>query len=325
MGKFLKIFTTISGISGILGFLVLCIFFVLLMKSCEGKYKNQDGKMYYSYVPNENDKLKYEVEGADIKSFKVLKSSNSIGKIYAIDKNYAYWRGYVIENADIKTFKPIDGDYSIDSKRIFKGNKLFSTADPKTFRILADEYVLDSDSVYFKGKAILMADSKTFTTIGHYYAKDENAVYDCGEILSEISDPATFRLLAKPEREKKTNNWIGVIWAVVVGVKTPVSYLKYWGCDKDYYYYRGSRINSVDYSTFTLLDDGRGYARDQYHIFYCASLPLRIFIVEGADVETFEILNKDRNFAKDKYNYYYEGEQVSYDYAVSKRLITKLN
>jgi hypothetical protein len=287
-----------------------CIFFGTVMIACEGKYKKKHGKMYYSYWASAGNQVEYEVEGADLKSFKVLESLPV--KIYAADKNHVYWRGRVIENADGATFRPLNREYSVDGKHIFNGAKVLSTSDPQTFRILEDEYVLDCDSVYFQGKVISGADSKTFTTIGHYYGKDKNAVYNSGRISSEISDPETFRLLAAPE--KKGKGWPGFF--------DDADYQYLWGCDKDYYYREGRKIDSADYSTFTLLDDGYGhYARDRYHVFYCG-FP-HSFIVEGADVATFEVLNKYMDIAKDRNNYYEDGKTVSYEYLVEKRRLPK--
>jgi hypothetical protein len=294
----------------------ICFLAGFILMACGGKYGKKEEKVFYSYWPNENSRKEYEVQGADIESFKVLKGFFFVGKIYAVDKYHAYYRGLAIENADVTTFKAINEYYSVDNGHIFWSEKVLSTANPQTLKILVDEYALDSDSVYYQGKVLSGADSKTFTTIGHYYAKDKNFVYNQGRIASEIADPATFRLLSK-KRYKEVKNWFGFFRELSSGI----DYLSDWGCDKYYYYYSDCRIDSADYPTFTLLDGGRCYARDKYHIFYadydCAP------ILEGADPETFEIVNRSRNFAKDKNRYYLHGGIISYEDAVKQKLLKK--
>ena len=112
---------------------------------------------------------------------------------------------------------------------------------------------------------------------------------------------------------------------MIRAVGTPISYLEYWGCDKDYYYREGRRIDGADYATFTpFFANGDGkYAKDRAHIFYCDSP--QPFIVEGADLETFEILNNNRDVGKDKNNYYHKGKEVSNDYLLENRLIESVS
>jgi hypothetical protein len=273
------------------------IFFILILLGCSGKYKKKQGKIYFSYWASPGDKIVLEVEGVDAKSFATLRF-----KGYAADKNHVYWRGRIIENADANTFKPLSWSYSIDGKHVFYKDKILSASDPQTFQILENEYTLDCDSVYFKGKTMAGADSKTFNTIGHYYGKDKNAIYRLGQILNEIEDPETFRLLAPPEKKDKNS------FDFFKAEKT--DYLDRWGRDKANYYREGRKIKGIDYSTFTLLDDGYGsYVRDRYHVFYC-EYP-HSFIIEGADTETFEILNKYMDTAKDRNHYYEYGKIVA--------------
>lgn len=294
--------------------LFACILVGFVLTACRGEYKEENNKMYYSHRDDWGPISKREVKGADLKSFKVLKSVFPGGKLYAVDRNHAYWRGRVIENADVKTFQVVDEHYSVDGKHIFWEERILSTANPQTLKVLINEYALDSDSVYYKGSVLSGADSKTFTAIGHYYAKDKNTVYNQGRALEEISDPQTFRLLGKPDKEIK--NWFGFIRAV----HEDMDHMIDWGCDKNYYYREGRKIEGIDYSTFTFLDNGCTlYVKDKFHVFYC-DRP-QSFIVEGADVATFEIINSYRNSAKDKNSYYYEGKKVSYSYMIEERLI----
>jgi len=258
------------GLESILGMLLCFV-------SC-GKYEQRGDKMYYSYWPNESGKVERIISEADLSSFKVLK-----GKVYAKDKNRVYYRGLVISDADVNTFKPLSDTYSVDYKHIFWEKHLLSTANPESFKILKDEYSLDSERVYYRKDTLKEANPATFRTIGDYYAKDANHVYSQGYLQTQVSDAASFELISSDGCGHK------------------------WARDKNFYYHYKSRIEA-DYATFTLIDKGKdGYAKDKNHVYYsyCLSKPI---IVEGADPKTFKMVGKYKNIGQDKNGYYWSGE-----------------
>jgi hypothetical protein len=147
-------------------FVFLPITFVLC--SCEGKYKEKNGKMYYCYWHAEA-KAEKLVEKADLSTFETFVKN----KRFAKDKVYVYYMGDIIVDANTKKFQVLnDGyygdDYSKDDKHVFHEAKILEGIDPITFQTLDDLYAKDKNSVFFEGKCLPEADAKTFATIGHY-------------------------------------------------------------------------------------------------------------------------------------------------------------
>ena len=74
---------------------------------------------------------KFIVENADPTTFDYL------DRDYSIDNNSVFFRGELIESADVKTFRVIKGGkyfyFAVDSKFVYKHNQIFKEADPATF------------------------------------------------------------------------------------------------------------------------------------------------------------------------------------------------
>ncbi|MEL6193233.1 MAG: DKNYY domain-containing protein, partial [Bacteroidota bacterium] len=66
-----------------------------------------------------------------------------LGKDYATDGENVYFRGELIESADGKTFKVIDGPeffyFGVDHNNVFKHDEIFEEADPATFYFDRDD------------------------------------------------------------------------------------------------------------------------------------------------------------------------------------------
>ncbi|WCM42104.1 DKNYY domain-containing protein [Flavobacterium sp. CBA20B-1] len=80
------------------------------------------GVCYYSKVI---------IEGANPTSFRYL------GKDYATDGKYVFFRGKLLQAADGATFNVIEGPefffFATDKNNVYKHDKVFPNADPKTF------------------------------------------------------------------------------------------------------------------------------------------------------------------------------------------------
>ncbi|KAA1242780.1 DKNYY domain-containing protein [Aquimarina sp. RZ0] len=103
-----------------------------------------------------------EITEIDVKSFKILECNNQGRKqksLYATDKNYAYFQGKIIPNADVKTFYLIESDapyqtYAIDKNKVYYSGKKLKDADPTTFKLNTNK-----------------------TSSNYYDAKDKNYTY----------------------------------------------------------------------------------------------------------------------------------------------------
>ena len=80
------------------------------------------GVCYYS---------KIIVEGANPTNFKYL------GKDYATDGKFVFFRGKLLDGADVATFKVIEGPeyfyFATDKNKVYRHDKIFQNADPATF------------------------------------------------------------------------------------------------------------------------------------------------------------------------------------------------
>lgn len=86
----------------------------------------------------------YVVEGANPKSFKYL------GKDYAVDGSKVYYRGKILEGADGATFMVVQGPKYFyvgkDKLNVYIHNKIFNEADPQTFHIDLNNKLNEPDS-----------------------------------------------------------------------------------------------------------------------------------------------------------------------------------
>ncbi|MBE0391733.1 DKNYY domain-containing protein [Flavobacterium sp. PL002] len=72
-------------------------------------------------------------------------------KIYASVPSNGY---YMVEQADIQTFKPISDSYydkhmAIDKKNVYCGNQIIPTLDPSTTKSIGNNYYFDGQTAYF--------------------------------------------------------------------------------------------------------------------------------------------------------------------------------
>lgn len=85
---------------------------------------------------------------ADLDTFTAL--TNDFGK----DKNYVWWNGKKLKNANPKTWRLLENGNSIDDKNAFSGNEIIKGVDVETFTCFTDEkgfgYTKDKNHIYNK-------------------------------------------------------------------------------------------------------------------------------------------------------------------------------
>lgn len=259
--------------------------------------------MYYSYWPNEAQRIETEIAGYDSDSFKVLRGFFSMDALFgfdrpfAKDRNHAYYRGKIIAGADPATFKPKNSFYSIDRNSIFYEDSFLSYASPASLRILKNDYALDSDSVYWRGLAIVGANPAAFKALGKSYARDDRRAYLDGRPF-EVENPVGFRV---------------------------IDFL--WGRDGRVYYFWGVKVEGADYATFEIVYDGysaaSSYAKDKNRVYYCNTFGggISVGVVEGADPATFKLTGRNKSVGMDRIGYYKFGKkadrsEVEYDLGI---------
>ena len=101
-----------------------------------GFYKIEGNKVYYAYDMNPNPDLvelgkQAEVKGADTKTFEVLSNEKEVKNsghravcyYYAKDKKSVYYKGQIINGADVKTFKVLENLYAEDKNSWYEYGK----------------------------------------------------------------------------------------------------------------------------------------------------------------------------------------------------------
>lgn len=120
---------------------------------------------------------------------------------YAYDKNNVYYRGDLMEAADLETFKIVKDDYAKDKNNVYYQDIIIQNVDAPTFRLFVSEYMpnsggtlswplvdfyIDKNNLLEMNRKdanflILNADIETleFVTTGSYsfYFKDKNNFY----------------------------------------------------------------------------------------------------------------------------------------------------
>lgn len=103
--------------------------------------------------------------------------SYSYGTEYEIKNKKLYYYGRLIKEADIKTFKILNKNYSKDIKNVYFEEKKIKGADVETFKELNDEFSKDKNTGYYQNEKVIGSDSETFMVYGEHLAKDKNNYY----------------------------------------------------------------------------------------------------------------------------------------------------
>jgi hypothetical protein len=243
-------------------------------------YRLGNGPDYAPY------KMLYKIEGADSETFKVISESD---ESYLADKNFVYFYGSKLENADVNTFELLDFGYAKDKNSVyFSGDSTkMEGVEAESFQVLNEYYTKDKNAVYFGAgdymwsiQQVKNVDVETFETIDGqaFYAKDKNNIYfsDGGAIAKVIenTDPQTFEVLG--------NNY---------------------SKDKNSVYSKDKLMPNADLDSFKLLK--HHYAKDEANVYYGDK------ILTDADPSTFKIITYQ--LTKDDNNLYESGIKMSDD------------
>lgn len=228
---------------------ITLILFINLFISCNDSYKIEKDKVFYVVqttfaAEHGGQGYKTLVKNADADSFEELE----VG--YGKDKNNVFLDGYLIKNADPKTFEIIDfknensygeKNYSKDKKFVFFNGNQIEGANAKSFQILKEiPYSRDDKDYYFWDKPMKVSGMSHFKLkilenqqYKTYYAKDNKYFY---------TDTLKF-LMA----DYKTYEYLGLGYAK----------------DKINAYYFGEIIKDADSKTFNWDQYEDVYPRDK--------------------------------------------------------------
>lgn len=216
-------------------------------------------------------------------------------------------------------FKPAFGGYFIKKDRVvyFTGMQGLGTnrswvlegADLKSFKKLGNRYAKDKNRAYLGGKPIRFSQGSGFVKINETFSRDQDRIYYYGEALSfdtegfKITQSRTGNYLAE-DRERKYHN--DKIVAHVDGKKWALLQKGY-SIDRGVVFYKTKLVRSVELRSFRVLPEAGGkYAMDMGHIYFAGKA------IKGADPHSFEFMPEE-GYSKDKNCVYYEGKTISRD------------
>ncbi len=238
---------------------------------------------------------------ANINTFRVLQGR------YAKDTANIYYEGRIIENADIKSFSTINNYYAKDHENVFFCDIIMSDLDIDTFEFISDFHIKDRYSVFFQEQKIDGANPQKFYQVEKTnYAKDDKSIF-WREKKVEVADYETFEILDNTAAKDKNNfYYAGRIIDYIDPHSVKVyEYDSWYMSDKKNVYFILEPIKNIDISTFEYL--GESYIKDKKKVFYRGKK------VKGADAPTFELHNWQHGDAKDKNGYYRTGSKLEYD------------
>lgn len=198
----------------------LFIGFIFLLTGCAG-YKVEGNHAYWNTWDEGLGSKRTELTYAHIATFKILKH-----KRYAKDKNYAYFEGQIIQDADANTFRSIHEFRAVDRKFAYYGGNRIENADGKTFEFIQGSWARDSNDyywgrfaidvcdwasfsiediefdwwatdkycVFYQNKKLPIKDRESVVLFKGGYAKDKYSVYFQGKLIRG-SDPDSFKLM----------------------------------------------------------------------------------------------------------------------------------
>lgn len=207
---------------------------------------------------------------------------------------------YIVQDADVATFKTIDGDYGKDKNHVFHREHVVKNADPASFKVLKGVYckdknygfaivsngpdaimIISHDPDYFETIPNPEETSMNHTAEGTIFARDRQHVYNARYIV-EFADPKTFEFV--PMRSGSG------------------FYLAH---DKKYVYWQSRPIEEADGSTFQKLSND--YFKDAKAIWSTKvdnSGNSSWVKLAAADLATFKVIDPDKGIAQDKNHAY---------------------
>lgn len=217
-----------------------------------------------------------------------LKSFTPLNHVYAKDKNYVYFKGKRIKNADSQNFQILDASwghridrqhYAKDLSNVYVRGKILDKANPNTFKFYTElGFSYDDQHVFFEDQIIENSDGASFEVLsemasstGALYARDKNQAYYGNKILTK-ADPKT-------------------LTAITLEIAK----------DHQYVYDRGEIMPNIDSQSFEIIGPGNSpFLKDKnyvYSIIYDHE-PNTLKTLKHIDPETAEFGHY--TFVKDK-------------------------
>ncbi len=95
--------------------------------------------------------LNNNVETLEYQQQESMHGATSLGGGYAQKGTQIYYRGRVVNDASISSFKYLGDGYAKDSWKVFYNGRIIADASASSFECLEDGYAKDSWRTYYRG------------------------------------------------------------------------------------------------------------------------------------------------------------------------------
>ena len=275
----------------------------------DNAHKKCNDKIYYKNNCDENI-----ISGADIRTFTVLyDQSKYFLRGYAKDKNYVYYEGKILKDADVSTFGLVDAVYAKDKNYVYAYGRKIEDSDGRTFVYFNETNEgEDKNRVYnFLGESELKINKAypgqekymgefLVSILKYRWKKDKEYIYLRDEIIVG-ADPNTFKLIRDSNSDStgysKDKNNIYFLEKRIINVDKNsfrILQLGDYAVDKNKAYYNDKEVIGADIKTLeevsVTCNPGHCYAKDKKNVYSFGE------IIEGANPKTFEFDNSPCNF-----------------------------
>ncbi|WP_378176714.1 DKNYY domain-containing protein [Aquimarina sp. SS2-1] len=288
-------------------------------------YYTRDGEgIIYSPMGNWFSLGKDEMQ-VDLATFQVL------GREYAKDKQYAYFKSRVINSAiDVPSFQVKAGFVPMDKNHVYiltddlyylhdsdeEGFKILEGADAETYEPLGHDFAKDKNFIYRNNQICTEVDHGSFEIINDQFCKDKNGVYHYyyGKPLLKVenANPSKIISLTDSHIRDDRNVYFYMSHRGFEDIEEIIT-LPFNDSDEIVFFddhsllkidnqifYEGLAIEGADASTFE--DIQYGYAKDVNHVFFHGK------IIKEADVNSFKY--NDYNYTFSDKNHVYEAGEI---------------
>ena len=233
-----------------------------------------------------------KIKGADPATFEVMENG------YAKDKQYAFYYDTLLSGSDVLSFRVLSYFFSKDKDMIwYQGKEVFGVDDIFGFDIIDGYFSKDQNNIYFNNDTVLMkipnSDVKTFTCFENQKNFERNS-------LKYYIDKNNVYFI-DTEKSIDENDFLFVFEAFTSSFK--VLPYKYYSKDNFNIYYKNEIIVNADMYSFS--SPGNDYAKDKNTIYFKHKK------LNGVDYKTFMIFDDDKGFdARDSKSYFLKGKKV---------------
>lgn len=225
---------------------LLMSFILFILASCASKgnfkyTKSDSGVSIVHYGKT------YQVAGADPSTLISFPNTR-----YAKDKNYVYYDGKVLINAQVDSFTVLNMSYGKDKSSVYRKENQITGADPQSFKLITQH---KDDFIY------------------GVYSEDDNDIFYDGLIVNNVCDKSSFRQVFKSKYRTRyaQDNKCFYYGENKIPVTNPKSFKSIninFSTDGETIFFKHAPLKTANIETFQTKRGGIHFSRDDKKCFY---------------------------------------------------------